>query len=501
MTNVTKENLQSFPTRIGKIIQTQKIPSQSGARDIGGAVVTPTGRIVIAAGTSDGELNHPYKIIVTDDGGKTIREVFSLPAEEMRTYHTLGLAYDYKHHIIVSMLGRNDGYRLLDRPYGKMLPFSMDYCGDNQIIIARSWDDGETWTTQTQPLKKPENSSGIIGAAVQVGDDLFFPHNTGTCNPEGTQWVTVAPLARLRNIPKGDGTFSCEYEHEFRTLSVPRDGEMNEVVYLDKVDRSGYLSFHREHQGPPLRREYNLDHRPTCDFERCRVIGFDPRDYDPGHNGPLLVAFGIIRMADGNLLCGSRFYGTQHHRAGNIFMTSRDEGKTWFFADDYIPWTIAPLQFPNSGWGGNPQMDYGPDGTLIHITSEQLMGVRINPDGYVDMNPPPAGGFSLCRFEGLTVTGNTPDNRGEGTLTIDVSTITRIDEVYLNKISIEQSNNCQFRKEDEDLYYFSADGRRVSFAYKITGPSASVRVKIVVANRKNPHRPVFLTKILFSDRE
>jgi hypothetical protein len=274
---------------------------------------------------------------------------------------------------------------------------------------------------------------------------------------------------------------------------------MNEVVYLTKVDGSGYLSFHREHQGPPLRREYNLDHRPISDFERCRVTGFDQRDYDPGHNGPLLVAFGIIRMTDGNLLCGSRFYGTEHHRAGNIFMTSRDEGKTWLFADDYIPWTIAPLQFPNSGWGGNPQMDYGPDGTMIHITSEQMMGVRINPDGYVDLNPPPAGGLCLCRFEGLTVTGNKPDSEGEGVLTINVSTMTRIDEIYLNKISIMGSNDVEMRKEDEDRYYFSSDGMRVSFSYKVTGPSAWVRAKIVVANRQNPHRPFFSPLIKLSD--
>ena len=41
---------KAFDTGIGKIIQAERIESSSGARDIGGAIVTSTGRIVIAAG-------------------------------------------------------------------------------------------------------------------------------------------------------------------------------------------------------------------------------------------------------------------------------------------------------------------------------------------------------------------------------------------------------------------------------------------------------------------
>ncbi len=50
----------------------------------------------IAAGISDCELNHPYTILFSDDGDKSIREVFSMPASEKLTYHTLGSTYDKK---------------------------------------------------------------------------------------------------------------------------------------------------------------------------------------------------------------------------------------------------------------------------------------------------------------------------------------------------------------------------------------------------------------------
>ena len=494
------EMLDTYPMRIGKIVQAEKITSLTGARDIGGAIVTCTGRIVIAAGISDGELDHPYKIVVTDDGGKTLREVFSQPAGEKLTYHTLGLTYDEKHQVIVSMFGRNDGYQLLDRPYGKMLPFSMDSCGDNQAIVALSWDDGQMWSIdKVVRLENPESTSGMNGAGLQADNVIFFPHCNATSNSQGTEWRYQAHLARLRIIPKGDGTFTCDYDHKFRTLATEEDRDMpfaDETIYLTKADGSGYLSFSRNGFGPPHRREYDLNHRPTCEFERVRVVGFDKRDYDPGRNGPILVAFGIVRMADGNLLYASRFYGTEHHRAGNILMTSRDEGKTWLFEDEYIPRSMAPLDFPNSGGSGNPQMCYAPDGTLIHLTSEGLANnVRWTSEGYVSLDPPPYGGFFLCRFDGFNIEGHKPENDGKGTIFIDISEVTKIDDVYISKISVEQSNGVWMPNEYTDRYIYSADRRRVSFAYKLTGPEAFIQPRIVLANRANSYRPVFRPRI------
>ena len=497
------EMVEAFQMGIGKIIQAERIESLTGARDIGGAIVTRTGRIVIAGGISDGELNHPYKIVVSDDGGKTLREVFSQPAGEKLTYHTLGLAYDQKHQVIISMFGRNDGYQYLERPYGKPLPFSMDRCGDNEAIVALGWDDGLTWSIAKRvQLEKSENTAGMNGAGVQVGDEIYFASDNGTSDPKGTERRCQVYLSRLRIIPNADGTFGCDYEHKFRTFVSNEDHDIpfgSETQYIAKVDGSGYLSFTRaDAMGPPYRREYDLDHRPSCDFERVRVVGFDKRDYDAGHNGPRLIAFGIIRMADGNLLYGSRFYGTEHHRAGNILMTSRDEGKTWLFEDEYVPRSLNPLDFPNSGWGGNPQMYYASDGTLIHITSEGLVhDVRWTSEGHVSLDPPPYGGFLLCRFEGFSIEGDKPGNDGQGTISIDISRVTKIDDVYISNISIEQSDGVWMPNEYTDRYIYSADRRRVSFPYKLTGPKAFIEPKIVLANRSNAYRPVFRPRINF----
>ena len=496
------EMLEAFQIRVGKIIQAEKIESLTGARDIGGAIVTCTGRIVIAGGISDGELNHPYKIVVSDDGGKTVREVFSQPAGEKLSYHTLGLTYDEKNHVIISMFGRNKDHQLLDRPYGKRLPFSMDICGDNQAIVALSWDDGETWSIEkTVQLEKPENSHGMSGAGVQVADEFFFAHSSSGSNLERNARRHSVYLARLRVLANSDGTFGCDYEHKFRILATVEDQDIpfsSETIYLAKTDGSGYLSFIRNPLGPPYRREFGLDHRPTCEFERVRVVGFDTRDYDPGRNGPILVAFGITRMADGNLLYASRFYGTEHHRAGNILMTSTDEGKAWLFEDEYIPRSMAPLDFPNSGGGGNPQMCYAPDGNLIHLTSEGLANnVRWTSEGHVSLDPPPYGGFFLCRFEGFKIEGHKPGNNGEGTISIDVSKITKINDVYISNISVEQSNGLWMPNEYTDRYIHSLDRKRVSFPYKLTGPKAFIQPKIVLANRTNSHRPIFRPRIDF----
>lgn len=496
----TGEDVKSFPMSIGSIIQAERIESSSGARDIGGAIVTDTGRIVIAAGTSDSELNHPYTILISDDGGKTVRKVFSMPASEKVTYHTLGLTYDKKNKVVISMFSRSKGYQYLDRPYGKPLPFSMDRAGDNEAIIALGWDDGQTWSIAKRiPLEKPQRTHGMSGAGVQVGDDIFFVHPGSSSNREQTQQLGVVYLARIRIIPQDDGTFTCDYEPRFRTLAGGNTSYRSftsETIYLKKVDGSGYLSFTRDRWGPPFRREYDLNHKPTGEFERVRVIGFDKRDYDPGRNGPLLVAFGIIRLADGNLLYASRFYGTERHRAGNILMTSRDEGKTWAFADEYVPRSLSPLDFPNSGGGGNAQMDYAPDGSLIHLTSEGLAhNVRFTREGHVSLDPPPYGGFFLGRFQGFNIQGQVAGADGQGTISIDVSKITKIDDLYISKISVEQSNDVALPNEYTDRYIFSADRKRVSFDYKLLGPNAYIQPKIVLANKNNPHRPIFCPRI------
>ena len=482
----TKE--KNFPTRIGTVVQAEKIPSITGARDIGGAVVTRTGRVVIVAGISDGNLNYPLKIVVTDDGGKTFREVFAMPATDTVTYHTLGISYDHERDVLVTMFGRMDGYLLLDRDRGKMLPYSVERSGNNDSVIAMSWDNGENWVMdKVVRVPQPENCHGMEGAGVYVGDTLFFPHGVGTGNPEMTHLRGTVLLSRLRIIAQDNGGFTTEYEPRFRVLSSNRDEDILfscETVYLEKLDGTGYLSFTRNAAGPPYRRQYDLDHRPACEFERCKTCGFDPSDYDHGHNGPRLIAFGITRLADGNLLYASRYYGTDHHRAGNIFMTSIDEGKTWEFHDDHVPKNLAPLSFSNTGGGGNPQMSYAPDGSLFHLTSEGWAG------------NPPTGGFYLARFQGFTINCE-EDNRQQdrGVITIDISTITRIEEVYIAKISISDSIGIEMLDEARERYQFSTDFSSVSFSYRKTAASAYFCPCIVLANRSNAYRPVFTPRI------
>ena len=481
----------SFATRIGTIVQAEHIPSLTGARDIGGAIVTRTGRVVIAAGISDGNLNYPYRIAITDDGGQTVREVFSMPAGDEVTYHTLGLTYDHERHVIVSMFGRLDGYKLLTRDRGEVLPFALERCGDNDAIVVMSWDDGETWhVDQVLRLPKPENSHGMSGCGVIDGDAIVFPHGIGTGDPDMTKWRHIGALACLRLVPGEDGNFSSQYDHRYRVLASNEDQDVpfsSETVYLPKLDGTGFLSFTRNQAGPPYRREYDQDHRPTGEFERCRTTGFDPRDYDAGHNGPLLIAFGITRLADGNLLYASRFYGTDHHRASNIFMTSTDEGRTWDFGDDYVPKSLEPLAFYSSGMGGNPQMCCGPDGRLVHITSEGWVG------------DPPTGGFYLCRFQGFDI--EVVEGRGDdtGTITIDVSTIARLEDVYIGKIVVEDSAGLELPDEAAERYRFCADMTQVSFPYRKVSDPAHVRARIVLANRVNAHRPVFVPRIDISD--
>jgi hypothetical protein len=476
-----------FSTRIGDIVQAEMIPSLTRARDIGGAIVTNTGRIVIAAGVSDIKPNHPLKIAVSDDGGTTVREVFTMPATNPKmTYHTTGIAYDPKQHLIVSMFGRTDGYDLLDWDTREHYPFSMERRGDNDILLAMSWDDGETWHVDHEiRLPAAEYTTGINGGGVVVDGVFYFPHCMGMVNTAQTEPRYAAYLARFKPISDNKGGFSGDFDFKYRTLSSLENIDIrysDETVYLKKLDGSGYLSFNRTQPGPPYRREYDLDHRPICDFERIRTIGFDPRDYDPGNNGPMLIAFGITRLADGNLLYASRYYGTDHHRAGNIFMTSTDEGKTWLFADDYIPWTLEPLTFPNMGSGGNPMMVYAPDGSLVHITSQGW-------NGEAPLYGKP-GGYALCRFKGIDVSVDP-----SGIVTVDVSPIAKVEAVFIGKISVTDSEGVKLVDETVRSYSYSADYTRVSFTYEKSEKSGCIDLEVVLANRSNGYRPTFKLRV------
>ena len=501
-----------FQTRISKIIQARKIRSLTGGSDIGGAVVTRSGRTVISVGLSDLEPNYPCKIIVTDDGGKTVREVFSMPAFEDVSYTTVGLTYDKNYNVIVAMFGRDKGGKNKIAPWStRSHPFSVDNFGDTDDVVVLSWDDGETWHIDKEVrLDKLQWSFGISGCGVQSGKDIFFPRVCQTCDPELKSGRHAVTLAKLRIIPKSDGSFTCDYQPEFRTLSTNRDEDIrysDETTYIHKLDGSGFISFTRNGQGPPYRREYDLNHNPTCEFERCYALGFDKRDYDPGHNGPCLIAFNIARLADGNLMYAGRFYGTEHHQGGNIFMTSRDEGKTWLFENDYLPWTLDPLEFPNTG-GGNPQMYYVPDGKLMHYTSEGLFEVKYAKNGVqVEYNsgdfdgllldPPPSGGVCLCYFEGFVIEGNQANTEGKGMLSIDVSQIAKLDDVYISKISIEESQGVKLADDDGSYhpYKFSACKTKVSFTYEMTDSSGFIRPVIVLGNRSNSYHPVFKPRI------
>lgn len=474
---------EGFSTRIGTIVRAEMIPSLTGARDIGGAIVTKTGRIVIAAGASDIKQNHPFKIAVSDDGGKTVREVFTMKPETPEvTYHTVGLAYDPDRNLIVSMFGRTDGLKVFDWKKYELVPFSYDKSGKNEAFLAISWDNGETWHIDKRIiLPRPEYTSGMIGGGVVKEGVFYFPHVIATSNKDHSERRSAVYLARYAPVTEKGGGYTGHFDFRFRTLSSSDNKDIrysDETVYIEKRDGSGYISFTRSAPGPPYRREYDQDHHPTGEFERCRTVGFDSRDYDPGNNGPLLIAFGVVRLADGNLLYASRFYGTDHHRAGNIFMTSVDEGKTWCFKDDYIPWTLDPLTFSNIGSGGNPEMFYKPDGSLIHITSQGWHGENVRK--------PEPGGFALCTFEGIDVSLQSP-----GIITVDVSGITKVEDVFIGKISVTASKGVKMPDETTKRYRYSEDLTRVWFPYEKTGDPAFIQLEVVLVNKANGYRSVF----------
>ena len=481
------QDTNGFITRIGTIVQAEMIPTLTGARDIGGCIVTKTGRIVIAGGASDIKQNHPFKIALTDDGGKTVREVFSMqPERPTVTYHTVGITYDPKQDLIVSFIGRTDGLQVFDWDKYELVPFSVEKSGNNDAILAMSWDNGETWhIDKTIRLPKPEYTSGMIGGGIVNDGTFYFPHAVSCSNKNQTERRHSVYLARFKpTIAKGGG-FTGNLDPRYRTISSSEDRDIrysDETVYIEKLDGSGYISFTRSAPGPPYRREYDLNHNPTNEFERCKTVGFDPRDYDAGHNGPMLIAFGIVRLTDGNLLYASRFYGTDHHRAGNIFMTSTDEGKTWKFDEDYVPWSLDPITYPNIGSGGNPQMAYKPDGSLVHITSQGWHGDN-------ERKPSP-GGFAMCAFKGIDVSLDT-----DGMVTVDVSTIAKLEDVYIGKISVTESEGVEIPNKYTKRYRYSANSSRVSFPYKKTAKKAFIQLEIVLANRSNGYRPVFTPRI------
>ncbi len=488
------QNKKTYNTRIGTIVQAEIIPSLTGARDIGGCIVTKTGRIVIAAGASDIKQNHPFKIAITDDGGKTVKEVFVMKPETPEvTYHTVGLTYNPDLNLILSFLGRSNGVKIFDWEKYEPVPFSYEKSGNNEAIVALSWDNGETWHVDKRvKLKKPEMilTSGMVGMGVIQNGVFYFPHEVHTTNKRRDERRIAAYLARYEPIKLKKG-FTGNFDIKYRTLSSSSKSDVrysNETIYIEKLDGSGYISFSRcgSPPGPPYRREYDLDHYPTGDFVRVKTVGFHPDDYDHGNNGPLLIAFGIVRLADGNLLYASRYYGTKHHRAGNIFMTSKDEGKTWeFHEDNYIPWRLDPLTFPNIGSGGNPEMYYGPDGSLVHITSQ---GWQLGKDG--TYRHPSPGGFALCIFKGIDISLDTP-----GKVTIDVSTITKLEKVFISKISVIDSKGVEMPEETTKRYSYSSDLTKVSFPYKKTSDNAFIKLEIILANKSNGYRPIFTPTI------
>src|SRR3970040_252431 len=94
-----------FKTRIGTLVYVGRTECYSGQRDIGGSVVTRSGRIVLSVSASDCWLEKQFKIAVLDDGGKTFAKKFELPAIHDVSYHTTGMLYDEKNDVLLAMFG------------------------------------------------------------------------------------------------------------------------------------------------------------------------------------------------------------------------------------------------------------------------------------------------------------------------------------------------------------------------------------------------------------
>ena len=483
----------TFETRIGTLVHASVTPCYSGQRDIGGSVVTKDGRIVLSVGPSDCWEEAVFKIVVSDDRGKSFRVTCDTPAISDVTYHTTGMLYDERNDILMAVYGETKGYRLFNERNSYesgVAPVSPDRFGHSKLMTARSVDGGETWQTFALYDYKKNGQEhvvcgGICGCGVADGDSILVPAMLISANKARNAMRWETPLLRFRNLNRDNTRESFEFENSFRMLATNDDRDMryaDETVYVRKLDGSGFLSFHRTGDGVPFRREHDNDHRPVADFTRVHTTGWDPRDYDPGKQGPMVVAFNGVRMPDGNLLLASRFYGTEHHRPGNIFMTSRDEGVTWDYRDDQIPCSLDPLLFYPCGLSGNPSMSYLPDASLVHTTSTGWTGDLVTDSGSI-----------INVFRGLKIDVER-SNGTTGTVSIDASDVVGIDPVYLGNVTGEERRDLEINDGRPDalaLGNYSADRVRVVFTYKISGPDPFLQLAVTLANHRNSHRPIF----------
>ena len=490
-------------TRIGTVVGAYHLDCLSGQRDIGGSVVTRSGRIVLSVGASDLWLETCFKIAVSDDGGKSFTVKFERPAIEDVTYHTTGMLYDEKNDVLMAIFGETKGFQLFNErnQYDSgVREFSMDDLGHGKLMMARSTDSGDTWKLFTlrdyREIGKPWTvSGGLCGCGVQEGDDIFVPLYAVTANEEKTARRCENPLMRIRTLTRGSTSESFEFEHDFRMLTTNSDFDIryaSETVYLRKLDRSGFLSFHRTGDGMPYRREYDNEHRPTADFRRVQSRGFDRRDYDPGKQGPVVVAFNVIRMLDGNLMLASRFYGTEHHAPGMIFLTSRDEGLAWDYEDDQIPCFLDPFELYPAGGGGNPSMSYLPDASLVHTTSAGTREPRLAD-----------GGTLICRFLGFDI-GVNRQSSAEGTVSLDVSGVVGLEPVYIGNCSLAEKKDIEFPNCNGDIFalsHYTSDRRKITIPYRIKGENPRLGLRVTLANRSNSYRPSFEPGIALSSEE
>ena len=490
---MSSEETNTFKTRIGTLVHASVTPCYSGQRDIGGSVVTKDGRIALSAGPSDCWEEAVFKIAVSDDRGETFRVTYETPAIHDVTYHTTGMLYDERNDILMAVYGETKGYRLFNKRndyQSGVAPFSPDRFGHSKLMMARSVDGGESWETFTLYDYKENGEehivcAGICGCGVAGGDDLIVPGVLVSANEARNAMRCEVPLLRFRNLSRDNTRESFEFENNFRMLATNDDRDMryaSETVYLRKLDGAGFLSFHRTGDGVPFRREYDNDHRPIADFTRVHTTGWDARDYDPGKHGPVVIAFNVVRTPDGNLMLASRFYGTEHHRPGNIFMTSRDEGVTWDYRDDQIPCSLDPLLFHPCGGSGNPSMSYLPDASLVHTTSTGWTGDLVTDFGSI-----------INVFRGLAIDVETSGD-GAGTVTVDVSDVVGIDPVYLGNVMVAEQRDLEVNDGHPStvaLGDYSADRVRMVFTCKITGPAPFLQLAVTLANHRDSHRPTF----------
>jgi len=497
---------KTFKTRIGTIISAYQTKSFSGQRDIGGSVVTNSGRIVLAVGGSDLWQEVHFKIAVSDDGGEDFAEKFVMPAVYDVTYHTVGMLYDEKNDILMALFGETKGYQLFnkrnDYSSGMHKAFSPKNFGHSKLLMARSIDNGETWKLFTLYDYKENNREhiacgGIVGCGVQVDGDVFVPQYLASANEARNAFREEILLSRIRNLARKNSKGSFEFENDFRVLSSNSDQDIrysDEIVYIRKIDHSGFLSFNRTSEGMPFRREYDNRHNPSSDFQRVYSSGFDHRDYAAGVHGPGSYAFNVIRMLDGNLLMASRFRGTEHHKGGNIFLTSRDEGLTWDYEDDQIPCSLKPFHFYFGGGGGNPSMSYMPDASLIHTTSA---GQGTIPHALLMKLA--NGGTFVHRFRGFVIDTGTHSRGARGTLSVDTSEATSLDPVYIANCLVTDKNSIEFDNcnSGDPLALlvlppeYSPDRRKIRINYRVTGRAPFIKLKITLANKANSHRPTF----------